>query len=176
MYYRRSRVQGATYFFTVNLADRSSDALVRNIAALRASMASVKAAHPFSLLALVVLPDHMHTIWRLPENDSDYSVRWSLLKAGFSRRIEKTEPIAPSRALKRERGLWQRRFWEHQIRDEDDLARHVDYIHYNPVKHGWTDSPVKWAHSTLHGYVARGLLPANWGGCGCDDSAERGER
>ena len=176
MYYRRARVQGATYFFTVNLADRSSDALVRNIGALRESMASVKATHPFSLVAMVVLPDHLHTIWRLPENDANYSVRWSLLKAGFSRRIEKTESIAPSRALKRERGLWQRRFWEHQIKDEDDLARHIDYIHYNPVKHGWTDSPVKWAHSTLHGYIERGLLPENWGGCGGDESVERGER
>jgi len=176
MYYRRARVQGATYFFTVNLADRSSDALVRNIGALRQSMAAVKAAHPFSLVAMVVLPDHLHAIWRLPKNDADYSVRWSLLKAGFSRQLEKTESIAPSRAFKRERGLWQRRFWEHQIRDEDDLARHVDYIHFNPVKHGWSDSPVTWAHTTLHGYIARGWLPENWGGCGADESIERGER
>ena len=176
MLYRRARVRGATYFFTANLADRSSDALVRNIGLLRESMATVKASHPFSLVAMVVLPDHLHTIWRLPENDSDYSLRWSLLKAGFSRRMDKTEPIAPSRALKRERGLWQRRFWEHQIRDEDDLARHIDYIHYNPVKHGWSDSPVTWPHTTLHGYIARGLLPKNWGGCGRDELAECGER
>ena len=96
-------------------------------------MKTVKAAHPFAILAMVVLPEHLHAIWRLPPGDADYPMRWSLIKAGFSRRLAKGEHIRASRQAKRERGIWQRRYWEHQIRDEIDLARHVDYIHYNPV-------------------------------------------
>jgi len=168
MQYRRANAEGGTYFFTVNLADRSADTLVRHIDALRESMAEMKAAHPFSLVAMAVLPDHLHAIWRLPAADANYSTRWALFKAGFSRRVGKGEPISPSRARKRERGLWQRRYWEHQIRDEDDLVRHVDYIHFNPVKHGWSTRPVEWPHSTLHGYIERGRLPRDWGGSDVD--------
>ena len=176
MRYRRSTAAGGTFFFTVNLADRSTDTLVKHIDALRAATNQVKAAHPFTLLAMVVLPEHLHAIWRLPEGDADYPLRWSLIKAGFSRRLAKDEFIGASRRDKRERGIWQRRYWEHQIRDETDLARHVDYIHYNPVKHGWAARPVLWPHSTLHGYIERGLLTSDWGGGVGDEGDGFGER
>jgi len=175
MRYRRADVAGGTYFFTVNLADRSADTLVRHIDALRKSMAVVKAAHPFSLVAMVVLPEHLHAIWRLPSGDADYPTRWALLKAGFSRQVEKGERINSSRAGKRERELWQRRYREHQIRDKNDLARHVDYIHFNPVKHGWAARPVDWPHSTVHGSIERGMMSRDWGGNGAADG-DYGER
>jgi putative transposase len=164
MLYRRANVAGGTYFFTVNLADRSTDTLVRHVDELREVINQVKEKHPFSMLAMVVLPEHLHAIWRLPPEDADYPTRWSLIKSGFSRRLERSERIGASRSTKRERGIWQRRYWEHQIRDEADLVRHVDYIHFNPVKHGWVPRPVDWPHSTLHGYIERGMVSENW--CG----------
>jgi putative transposase len=170
MLYRRAKAVGGTYFFTVNLADRSGDTLVKHVAELRTIFEQVKHAHPFSLVAMVVLPEHLHAIWRLPPGDADYPMRWSLIKSGFSRRIGKGEEIDATRQRKRERGIWQRRYWEHQIRDEADLARHVDYIHYNPVKHGWVTRVGDWPHSTFHEYVRRGVLPPDWGG-----RCERGE-
>lgn len=163
MRYRRADTAGGTYFFTVNLAERSSDMLVRHIDDLRAVMQHVKQTHPFALLAMVVLPEHLHAIWRLPPDDTNYPLRWSQIKTGFSRRMAKTERVRTSRQAKRERGIWQRRYWEHQIRDEVDLARHVDYIHFNPVKHGWVARPVDWPHSTLHGYIERGMVTPDWG-------------
>ena len=163
MRYRRAAIAGGTYFFTVNLAERHSDILVRHIDDLRAVTRNVKRSHPFVILAMVVLPEHLHAIWRLPPGDVDYPLRWSLIKAGFSRRLVKGEHRCASRLAKRERGTWQRRYWEHQIRDETDLARHVDYIHFNPVKHGWVNRPVDWPHSTLHGYIERGMMPPDWG-------------
>jgi putative transposase len=162
MRYRRVKIAGASYFFTVNLANRQSDLLVRQIAVLRDVIRIVKRAHPFVIEAMVVLPEHLHAIWRLPEGDADYPMRWSLIKSGFSRQLEKTEFIRVSRLSKRERGIWQRRYWEHQIRDEWDFERHVDYIHYNPVKHGYVKRPIDWSFSTLHRYVQTGVLPENW--------------
>lgn len=103
-------------------------------------------------------------------------MRWSLIKAGFSRYIAKTENVAASRAEKRERGIWQRRYWEHQIRDETDLERHVDYIHYNPVKHGWVTRAADWPHSTLHEYIKRGMVNRDWGGSSGDKETGYGER
>ncbi|MDO9102554.1 MAG: transposase [Candidatus Nitrotoga sp.] len=126
MLYRRADAAEGTYFFTVNLVVPHSDLLVRHIDDLRAAMKTVKDAHPFAILAMVVLPEHLHAIWRLPSGDTYYPLRWSLIKAGFSRRLAKGEHIRASRQAKRERGIWQRRYWEHQIRDEIDLARHVD--------------------------------------------------
>jgi putative transposase len=163
MQYRRATVSGGSYFFTVNLADRTASTLVEHIADLRAVIEQVKLAHPFSIVAMVVLPEHLHAIWRLPPDDADYPTRGSLIKAGFSRRIAKGELVRASRLIKRERGIWQRRYWEHQIRDESDLARQVDYIHYNPVKHGWVKNVADWPHSTFHEYVKRQLLPPDWG-------------
>lgn len=176
MRYRRSDAAGGTYFFTVNLAERGSDRLVRHVDDLRVVTNKVKQAHPFAVVAMVVLLEHLHAIWRLPPGDADYPGCWSLIKAGFSRCLVKDERIRASRQAKRERGIWQRRYWEHQIRDEADLARHVDYIHYNPVKHGWVKCPVDWPHSTLHGYIDRGMLLADWGGHMGDEVGSYGER
>jgi putative transposase len=125
--YRRANAEGATYFFTVNLADRKSDTLLRHIDDLRTVIDKVKLAHPFSIVAMVVLPEHLHAIWRLPPGDADYPMRWSLIKAGFSRRLPSDECVPASRTAKRERGIWQRRYWEHQIPDEADLERHVKH-------------------------------------------------
>jgi putative transposase len=176
MRYRRAKTAGGYYFFTVNLADRNTDMLVEHIAVLRAAILRVKQAHPFSIVAMVVLPEHLHAVWRLPSGDADYPMRWSLIKSGFSRQMARAERIRPSRQTKRERGIWQRRYWEHQIRDEDDLARHVDYIHYNPVKHGWVRQAADWPHSTFHEYVRRGMIPPDWGGCMAGEENVYGER
>lgn len=164
MRYRRADAPGGTYFFTVNLADRRSDTLVRHIEELRTAMKTVIATHPFAIPAMVVMPEHLHAIWRLPKDDNDYPTRWALIKAGFSRQLPKGEQIGASRQGKRERGIWQRRYWEHQIRDDADLAQHVDYIHFNPVKHGLVNRPADWPHSTLHSYIKRGMASAEWGG------------
>jgi putative transposase len=150
MRYRRAKTPGGTYFFTVNLADRTRALLVDHIDLLRASVAKVKEAHPFTALAWVVLPEHMHAIWELPDNDCDFSMRWSLIKSGFSRQISKTEPIGMSRMTKGERGIWQRRFWEHEIRDEQDLLAHINYIHNNPVKHGHAQSAAEWPYTSFN--------------------------
>jgi putative transposase len=162
MRYRRSIVPGGTYFFTVNLAVRSQDWLVKHIELLRDVFRAVRTRHPFDMIAMVVLPDHLHAIWQLPPNDADYPLRWSLIKSGFSRSSPKVERIRNSRQLKRERGIWQRRYWEHQIRDDRDLQTHVDYIHYNPVKHGHVVNPVDWPHSSIHRYIASGKLSSRW--------------
>jgi putative transposase len=148
--YIRSRVPGATYFFTVTLADRRSRALVEHVDVLRKAYSTVHSAHPFETVAICVLPDHLHAIWRLPDDDADYSMRWQQIKRNFS-------------AWAGLAGVWQPRFWEHQIRDDDDLGRHVDYVHWNPVKHGHVRQVRKWPHSSLHRWIARGDLPEEWG-------------
>jgi len=163
MRYRRAYVPGGTYFFTVNLADRGARYLTTHITALREAVREVRRAHPFEIVAWVVLPEHMHTVWALPSGDFDYSMRWNQIKGGFSRRIRREEPICATRVGKRERGIWQRRFWEHLIRDEEDLARHVDYVHFNPVKHGYVNRVTDWPFSSFHRFVRRGLLPRDWG-------------
>jgi putative transposase len=163
--YRRVSAPGATWFFTVNLAERKGNRLlVERIADLRTAFDSVRRRHPFHLDAIVVLPDHLHCIWTLPPGDRDFSIRWGLIKGRFSRSIETGERISPSRTKRGERGLWQRRFWEHLIRNEDDLARHLDYIHWNPVKHGWAQRVADWPHSSFHTYVRRGMYTEDWGG------------
>lgn len=145
--YRRLYVPGGAYFFTVNLLDRSDDLLVRHIGALRRAWRDTRRALPFETLAVVVLPDHLHCMWRLPEDDHDFSIRWKRLKARFSRLIPRAADAAAT--LRRgERGVWQRRFWEHAIRDDDDYAAHVDYIHFNPVKHGYVSDPGDWRYSS----------------------------
>jgi putative transposase len=161
--YQRAKIPGATYFFTVNLAERhNNDLLTRHIDVLREAFIVTRKAHPFSIEAIVVLPDHLHALWKMPENDSDFSMRWRLIKAHFSRMLPPGERVSPSRARKGERGIWQRRFWEHVIRNEQDLQNHLDYIHYNPVKHGHVKNAIEWPHSSFHRYVARGDYPANW--------------
>jgi putative transposase len=162
--YRRSHTPGATFFFTVTLADRGSSALTERMAALRAAYSDVARARPFQTLAICVLPDHLHAVWELPHDDADFSGRWSQIKSSFSRGSPAVMGRSASKRAKREKGIWQRRFWEHQIRDEIDLQRHIDYIHYNPVKHGLAGRVADWPYSSFHRYVSRGWLTADWGG------------
>ncbi len=169
MQYRRSNIKGATYFFTVNLANRKNTVLIDEFDKLRASINKVKKRHPFILDAFVVLPDHLHVMWTLPDGDNDFSKRWMLIKAGFSRQLPKKESINKSRLMKGERGIWQRRYWEHLIRDDIDYERHVNYIHYNPVKHGYVQRAIDWPYSTLHDYVEKGMIGSDWG---CSDSGD----
>ena len=164
MQYRRAKLAGATYFFTLTLADRREHLLTENIQQLRHAIKHVQDKHPFVIDAMVVLPEHLHALWTLPVGDAEYSTRWALIKAGFSRSIAKEEKISLSRQRKGERGIWQRRFWEHLIRDENDFTRHVDYIHYNPVKHGHVMQCCDWPYSSFHRYVREGFIAQDWGG------------
>ena len=150
MKYRRAWVPGGTFFFTLTLENRRADALVRHIDLLRSAFESVRNAHSFEVDAIVVLPEHLHAIWTMPAGDSDFALRWALIKAQFSRSLPQNESISASRVAKRERGIWQRRFWEHQIRDGADFERHVDYIHFNPVKHRCVSRVVDWPFSSFH--------------------------
>ena len=147
--YRRLFVPGGTYFFTVCLAVRGGDLLVREVGALREAVRATRAERPFGIGAFVVLPDHLHCVWTLPEGDSDYPVRWRLIKARFSRAVPMAER-RPSQIARRERGVWQRRYWEHVVRDEDDYARCVAYCWTNPVKHGFVAEPKDWRWSSFH--------------------------
>ncbi|MFT3736439.1 MAG: transposase [Rhodocyclaceae bacterium] len=162
--YIRHRPPGGTWFFTHNLLDRSSGLLVEHIDLLRESVRAVKAKRPFHIDAWIVLPDHMHAIWTLPEGDSDYSGRWRAIKIAFSKGLPKTEMRSAARVAQGERGIWQRRFWEHTIRDDADYAAHVDYVHVNPLKHGHVRRVADWPHSSFHRAVAQGIYAADWGG------------
>ncbi len=139
-------------------------------------MRSVKQRHPFHIDAMVILPDHLHCVWTLPEGNADYPLCWALIKAGFSRRIPRTERRNSSRADKGERGVWQRRYWEHMIRDERDYARHVDYIHFNPVKHGYVPCAAEWPYSSIHRYIAAGMLTRDWSVGEVEEGGRFGER
>jgi putative transposase len=161
--YRRNKEPRAVYFFTVTLNDRRSKLLTQNIQQLKESIFTVKERFPFHIIAMVVLPDHLHAIWRLPYGETNYSIRWREIKSAFSRKIPKTENSNKSRQRKNERGIWQRRFWVHTISNEEDLRRHIDYIHYNPVKHGYVKCVSDWPYSTFHAYVKKGIYAHNWG-------------
>lgn len=160
--YRRARVPGATYFFTVNLRDRSSDLLVHEIALLRDCVRATRQRHPFHIDAWVVLPEHMHCLWTLPPGDADFARRWKVIKFAFVRRLPRTEPLTASQIKRGERGIWQRRYWEHLIRDEQDYQRHFDYIHFNPLKHGYVQRLADWPYSSFHRAVAMGMYPRDW--------------
>jgi putative transposase len=162
--FRRLKVPGGTYFFTVALADRRSDLLIRKIESLRHAYAIAQQRRPFETVAICILPDHLHAVWTLPEDDSDFSMRWNLIKSGFARALPASATRSRSLTVKREKGQWQRRFWEHVIRDDRDMERHVNYIHFNPVKHRLVTRVADWPHSSFHRYVARGDLPMDWGG------------
>ncbi|MCH9023201.1 MAG: transposase [Planctomycetes bacterium] len=160
--YLRANFCGGYYFFTVLTYQRKRflvDDLSREC--LRNAWRSVCRDRPFEVVAVCLLPEHLHCVWRLPEGDHDFSLRWLLIKKGFTRRYLKAGgrefKQSLSRLKKRERGVWQRRFWEHQIRDDEDLQRHVDYIHYNPVKHGLVDAVEDWPWSTYHRFVRDGI-------------------
>ncbi|WP_137822967.1 transposase [Pseudomonas sp. D(2018)] len=173
--YRRDRTPGATWFFTLNLADRDSHLLTERIDLLRTSFRYCMTRHPWSIDAIAILPDHLHALCTLPPGDANYALRWRQIKSGFSRAMPPCETLSASRRSKGERGIWQRRFWEHRIRDEEDFARHVDYIHYNPRKHGHVERVADWPWSSFHRYVKSGILPRDWAGSGNDLSHGAGE-
>jgi putative transposase len=160
--YRRNLVPGGTYFFTVTLKDRRSHILVEKIEQLRQAFRIVRRERPFVVDAVVVLPDHLHTIVTLPDGDADFSGRWRRAKSLFSRLVAPTLAIETN--AKQEFDLWQRRFWEHTIRDDDDFSRHFDYIHFNPVRHGLVSRVRDWPYSSFHRYVRCGWLSDDWGG------------
>ena len=171
-FYRRPKIKGASIFFTVNLADRGSDILVREVNALRAAVRQTKAERPFQIDAFVVLPNHLHAVWTLPAGDADFSVRWGAIKSRFTRAVKArgrvgfhpticggdgkgvgwnpTLPRSASKVRKGDAGIWQRRFWEHHIRDETDFNAHVRYCWINPVKHGYAERPEDWRCSSVH--------------------------
>jgi putative transposase len=155
---------GGTFFFTIALEDRSSDFLVRHIDQFRAAYRKVSDKRPFETVAICVLPDHLHAIWTLPNGDADFPVRWNLIKSAFSRALPAPADRTDSKVKKRDKGIWQRRYWEHVIRDDADLERHVNYIHFNPVKHGLVPRVSDWQHSSFHRFVSNGTLPEDWGG------------
>ena len=164
--YNRTYITGGTFFFTVVTYLRHpifEDEAAVNL--LKICFHSVMIAHPFNIDAIVIMPDHLHTIWTLPDNEFDYSIRWNKIKGTFSRRYsgDKVIEVTESILKKREKGIWQRRFWEHSIRDQADYNKHCDYIHYNPVKHGLVHSPSDWKHSSFKKFVANGLYNDNWG-------------
>jgi putative transposase len=176
MRYRRAKVKGGTYFFTLVTYKRIKVfSKAENVSLLRNSIQKAIHKHPFRIDAFVLLPDHLHCVWTLPQQDSDFSTRWRLIKSNFSRNfdqktvgwVEERNPAAEtyptSRKKKNEKLIWQRRFWEHLIRDQNDLNKHVEYIHYNPVKHGLTKAPIDWAYSSFHRYVDKEIYDAKWG-------------
>jgi putative transposase len=162
--YRRAHEGGSTYFFTVVTRERRHVLVLPHVLdALREAFRTAKHAKPFELDAIVILPDHLHAIWTLPEGDADFGARWGMIKRHVSKTVTMPKWNLTNSMLKRqELGLWQRRFWEHLIRNDDDYARHMDYIHYNPVKHGYVSSPVDWPHSSFHKCVERSRYPAGW--------------
>ena len=163
MDYRRIWKPGGTYFFTVNLLQRNNNALlVEEIELLRQVVAKVKGRCPFIIHAWVVLPDHIHCVIELPPNDQDFSLRWRLIKQGFSKALPTHEYRSDVRINRGERGIWQRRYWEHLIRDEADFHAHLDYVHINPLKHGLVQRVIDWPYSTFHRYCQRGLYPIDW--------------
>jgi putative transposase len=162
--YRRAFIPGGCWFFTVNLLERRQTLLVDHIATLREAVATTRQSYPCTIDAFVVLPDHLHAIWSLPPDDADFSIRWRLIKSRFVRALPKSERLSSVRAARGERGIWQRRFWEHLIRDEADYARHVEYCCINPVKHGLVTRVRDWPHSSFHRDARAGMVPLDWAG------------
>ena len=154
MQYRRFYQSGSSYFFTV-VTENREPILLDNIERLRSAFRLCMLRYPFEIEAIVILPEHLHTIWRLPEGDSDFSKRWMVIKRKFSSGLP-SRKVSASKSHKREKGIWQRRFWEHCIRDEDDWRHHVDYIHFNPVKHGYVSEPQDWLYSSYHQAIRNG--------------------
>jgi putative transposase len=166
MQYRRDYSTGATYFFTVVTFRRMP--LFNHpeaVAGLRAAFCGEMARRPFYIDAIVIMPDHIHAVWTLPADDADYSIRWRNIKRAFTASIppEQRPAVFASRQRKQEQAIWQRRFWEHRIRDQRDFNRHIDYIHYNPVKHGAVARPVDWPYSSIHRYIRNGVISPDWG-------------
>jgi len=156
--YLRYRVPGGTYFFTITLLERGGDLLVRHIDVLREAVRRTRAERPFHIDAWVVMPDHIHCVLTLPPSDAAFSNRIKAIKIRFSRGVPRTERRSEVRVAKGERGIWQRRFWEHAVRDDRDYSHCMDYVHFNPVKHGLVANVADWPHSTFHRCVAGGCI------------------
>ncbi|HVY57108.1 MAG TPA: transposase [Xanthobacteraceae bacterium] len=162
--YRRAFVPGGCWFFTATLLDRRGTLLTDEIEALRGATRKTQQRFPFHINAFVVLPEHLHTVWTLPPDDANFSIRWRWIKSYFSRALPNTEPLDRVRRARGERGIWQRRFWEHLIRDETDYARHIEYCYINPVKHGLVRRVADWPYSSFHRDVRASLFPEDWAG------------
>lgn len=166
MKYRRAFTPGGSFFFTVVTEKRRPLlASAQSVDILRNAFRTVRSTRPFAVDAMVVLPDHLHCIWTLPLDDADYAIRWRQIKTWFTKHGDPAWRAEPNRArtMKREQALWQHRYWEHALRNEADFARHVEYIHYNPVKHGYATSAMEWPYSSFQHYVAADIYPADWG-------------
>ena len=162
--YRRLRLKGATYFFSVALEDRQATTLVDRIDDLRSAYAATWMERPFTCDAFVVLPNHLHAIWTLPRGDSDFSTRWRLIKSRFTLRSGAARNRCRSKREKQEKGIWQRRFWEHCIRDEADFRTHLRYCWANPVRHGQVDHAADWPFSSLRRDIRLGQADPRWNG------------
>ena len=166
--YRRLFVPGGTYFFT-QVTHQRYPWLCQKLArqTLRQAIKRVQTKYPFTIDAFVLLPDHFHCLWTLPPGDRDFTTRMRLIKTFVTKRcstqLNLPTSISNSRSKRKESNLWQRRFWEHLIRDESDFNRHCDYIHYNPVKHGLCSSAKDWQYSSFHRFVAAEIYPLDWG-------------
>ncbi|WP_145063411.1 REP-associated tyrosine transposase [Adhaeretor mobilis] len=168
--YRRFFVPGGTFFFTLK-TERNAPIFSQapNVKLLGDVFRETKSRWPFEVNAVVLLPDHLHTIWSLPGGDANYSTRWAWLKKEFTKRYLDAggveQPTSLSRDKNRRRGVWQRRFWEHTCEDVEDFEAHFDYLHWNPVKHGYVECPHQWPHSSFHRWVGQGVYAKLWG-CG----------
>lgn len=166
MQYRRAFIPGGSFFFTLVTQGRraifTSDEV---ISVLRNAFKTVRASRPFEVDAIVILPEHLHCIWTLPPGDADFSTRWRLIKTWFTKHVDPSlrTPTDSARNNKHEQAIWQHRYWEHCLRDENDYTRHIEYIHYNPVKHDHAASPLAWPYSSFRRYVEAGIYPADWG-------------
>ncbi len=166
--FRRNYVPGGTYFFTL-VMHRRRPILTTPLArrCLRGALTAERERAPFELVAIALLPDHLHAVWTLPDGDANFTLRWQRIKEGFTRRYlvgGGTEAeITGARSQRRERGVWQPRFWEHTVRDEDDFDRCLTYVHYNPVKHGLADAPGEYPWSSFQKFVDRGWYEPTWG-------------
>ncbi len=174
--YRRWFRGGGTYFFTVVTFNRRKIFCHSHArGSLHRAIAEVRALRPFEILGVVLLPDHCHCIWKMAPDNDDFSVRWGMIKRRFTKFWlacgGQDVPVSGSRTKRGERGVWQRRFWEHLIRDQQDFARHMDYIHYNPVKHGHAKCPHQWKHSSFHRWVKEGVYRPDWL-CQCRENSD----
>lgn len=181
--YRRAHIPGGTYFFTVNTFHREVVLTEDRIRlAMRRGIELARYSHPFVIEAWVLLPNHLHCIWKLPPGDADFSVRWAIIKRHVTKEVgasgRSTSRPGASREKRREGAVWQRRFWEHTVRDDADYRTHVDYIHWNPVKHGYVKQVRDWPYSTFHRFAAKGVYPEDWAGIdeGDIDDSRFGER
>ena len=162
--YRRAFIPGGCWFFTVNLLERRRTLLVDHIGSLRESIAKTRHKYPFEINAFVVLPNHLHALWTLPPGNADFSTRWRLIKTAFAKSLPMQEQVSAVRKARNERGIWQRRFWEHMIRNATDYARHIECCYINPVKHGLVTRVQDWPHSSFGRDVERGIFPLDWAG------------